>query len=59
VEKPATSETEKETTHGVREMDVGALPILGTFVRTDRKKKTVINLYRLAPYEGTTQDEGP
>jgi hypothetical protein len=59
VEEPVTSEMEKETTYGVSAMDVGALPILGTFTRKERRKMMVINLDRLAPYEGTTRDEGP
>jgi hypothetical protein len=34
VEEPAPSETKRETAHGVRAMDVGALIILGTFAWT-------------------------
>jgi hypothetical protein len=57
VQELATSEVEKETAHGVRVMDVGALTILGTIPRTDQKSKMmVINLDQLAPYDGTTQD---
>jgi hypothetical protein len=39
---------EKETAHGVRAMDVGALTILGIFPHTDRRKMMVTNLDHLA-----------
>jgi hypothetical protein len=38
----------KETAHGVRTVDVGALTILGTFPCTDQRKMLVINLDQLA-----------
>jgi hypothetical protein len=41
-------------------INVGALTSLGTFAPTDRKSRMmVINLHRLAPYEGTARDERP
>jgi hypothetical protein len=38
-------------------MDVGALTILGNFGRTNRRKMMLVNLDRLASYEGTAQDD--
>jgi hypothetical protein len=40
-------------------MDIGALTSLRTFARIDTRKKMVINVDRLAPYEGTARDERP
>jgi hypothetical protein len=51
---------EEETTNSrLTVMDVGPLIILGTFAPTDRKSRImVINLDRMAPYEGTTRMRG-
>jgi hypothetical protein len=52
------SETKEETTNNsLKAMDVGALTTLGTFACTDWRKMMMVNLDRLAPYEGTTWDE--
>jgi hypothetical protein len=59
VEGSALSETEKETAHGVRAVDVAALTTVGTFGCTNQRKMMVINLDRLAPCEGTAWDEWP
>jgi hypothetical protein len=59
VEELVTSKPENETADGVRAMYVGALIILGTFARTDRKRMMAINLDPLAPYEGTARDKRP
>jgi hypothetical protein len=54
------SETKKkETAPKVRAMDVGTLTTLGTFAHTNWRKFRVVNLDRLALYEGTTQNEQP
>jgi hypothetical protein len=44
--------------HRVGAVIVVALTTLGTFGRTNRRKM-VINLDRLAPYQGDAQDEQP
>jgi hypothetical protein len=59
MEWPAPSETEKETAHKLRAMDIEALTTLGTFANTDWRKMMVINLDWLTPYQGATQDEQP
>jgi hypothetical protein len=52
VEGSAPSGTKEEVTNNsLRAIDV-ELTILGTFARSDRRKIVVINLDRLAPYEG-------
>jgi hypothetical protein len=53
------SEIKEETAHRVGAVNVGALTTLRTFGRTNRRKMTVINPDRLAPYEGTAQNERP
>jgi hypothetical protein len=59
-EELALSETEKETAHGVKTKDTGVLSTLGTLVSTDRKSRMMmINLNRLAPYQGAARDEYP
>jgi hypothetical protein len=60
VEGSAPSETKEETTNNsLRALNVGALTILGTFARIDRKSRMiVINLNRLAPCEGTAWTAG-
>jgi hypothetical protein len=55
----APSKTKEETTNSARAMDVLALPTVGIFACTDQKNLMVINLDRLAPYEGTARDERP
>jgi hypothetical protein len=59
VEGSAPSKTKEVTTSSLRAMDVGALMTVRTFACTDQKKLMVINLDRLAPYEGTARDERP
>jgi hypothetical protein len=40
-------------------MDVGALTILGTFVRTRLEEERMVHLDRLAHYQRTARDERP
>jgi hypothetical protein len=58
VEESVPSETKEETVNRVGAINVGAMTTLGTFGCTIWKKM-VINLDRLAPYEGTAQDGRP
>jgi hypothetical protein len=44
VEEPDPSETERETAHGVKAMDVEALTTVGTFACTSRRKMMVDKL---------------
>jgi hypothetical protein len=57
VEGSATPETKEETIcDGVTSGNVGALTTIVTFAPTDRESKMmVLNLYRLAHYEGTAR----
>jgi hypothetical protein len=57
VEGSAPSETKEETAHRVGTINVGALTTLGTFGRTKLRKMMVLNLDRLAPYQGAARDE--
>jgi hypothetical protein len=75
LEEPATTQTKEEIAHSLGAMYVGALTTLRTFACTDQKKDLycfcpvvchdverkmmAVNLNRLAPYEGTAQDERP
>jgi hypothetical protein len=57
VEHTALSERKEEATNRIRARDVGTPAALDTSARTDRRKMMVINLDRLASYEGTARDE--
>jgi hypothetical protein len=58
MEGPAPCETEKETAHRLRAMDIGALTNLGIFARTNWRKVIVINLDWLTPYHHANQTMG-
>jgi hypothetical protein len=47
---------QKNKPHGVRAMDGEALTTIGTFAHMNRRTMMVINLDRLATYEGTAWD---
>jgi hypothetical protein len=53
------SKKKKETSHGLRTMEIRVLTSLRTFACTDRRKTMLINLDRLEPYEGNARDERP
>jgi hypothetical protein len=52
-------ETKEETAHRIGALNVGALTTLGTSGCTNWRKKMVIHLNRLAPYQGAAQEERP
>jgi hypothetical protein len=57
---PPPSETKEEITSSLRAIDVRVLIILGSFSPINRESRMmVINLDRLAPYEGTGQEKQP
>jgi hypothetical protein len=50
-------QNERREAHRVGARGLGALTTLKTSAHTDRRKKMVINLDRLTPYEETAWDE--
>jgi hypothetical protein len=59
VEGSAPSETKEEAIKSSSSaMDIGALTILGSFARTDRRKMVVINLDRLHPMRKSCKEVG-
>jgi hypothetical protein len=59
VEELASSKMKEETTHRIGTINERALTTHRTFGRTNRRKMMMINLDRLAPYQGTAQDKQP
>jgi hypothetical protein len=60
MEGSSLSKMKEETAQRVRTGSVGTPGTLGSFFFTDRRNRMmVINLDRLASYEGTTQDKQP
>jgi hypothetical protein len=60
VEEPITSQVKEETASSLKARDVRASTTLGTFARTDWKKKMVVaHMDWLESYQGTTKDERP
>jgi hypothetical protein len=49
----------EETAHKIGAINVEALTTHRTFGHTNWRKMMVINLDRLAPYQGAAQDEQP
>jgi hypothetical protein len=58
MKEPVTNQMKEEPNSNLQVIDLGTLTTLKTFARTSWRKM-MVNLDRLAPHQGTTQDEWP